>query len=434
MSSPIAFTDLRLTRVGDELVLDQQAAGTSQTPNGKRVLVVGGGVTGLTCAWTLLDAGYEVTVISEKWANYEDRITSQIAGALWEYPPAVCGKHADLISLHHSKRWAMTSYRSFQVLEDLYAKSDVNPGVKMCTSNFFFDKKLEDMSVAAGHLEKFNESLAHPDIKGVRRDANIINELAINQKAGVVDAYQILAPGIDTDAYMFFLYDVVTAKGGVLETRKISGDLLDQELELLEEYKASAIVNATGVSAFETANDKSVYPLRGALVRVVNDGKRFPKVTQALAVTHDETHATPEDLVFIVPRNDDILILGGLVQPHEWNLDLTINSPEVVRMRARCNNFVPGLENAELDPAVDGFVQGLRPFRGSNVRVERELRERRDGKDSTIVHSYGQGGSGFSLSFGCAGDVLDLVRESEAGIKPTKMAIIMKQKAEATSP
>ena len=76
-------------------------------------------------------------------------------------------------------------------------------------------------------------------------------------------------------------------------------------------------------------------------------------------------------------------------------------------MRERCNNFVPGLENAEYD--MDPLVQGLRPFRESNVRVERDQRTRKDGTPSRTVHSYGQGGSGFTLSFGCAGDVLDLV-------------------------
>ncbi|KIY64183.1 hypothetical protein CYLTODRAFT_457421 [Cylindrobasidium torrendii FP15055 ss-10] len=100
MSSSIALSDLHLTRAGDELVLGQSNIdATTATPKDKRVLVVGGGVTGLTSAWALLDAGYKVTVISERWANFEQRITSQIAGALWEYPPAVCGKHTDVSCL-----------------------------------------------------------------------------------------------------------------------------------------------------------------------------------------------------------------------------------------------------------------------------------------------------------------------------------------------
>lgn len=60
-------------------------------------------------AWTLLDHGYRVTILSKEWATFADkqRLTSQIAGALWEFPPAVCGQHTNKISLTNSKRWCM---------------------------------------------------------------------------------------------------------------------------------------------------------------------------------------------------------------------------------------------------------------------------------------------------------------------------------------
>jgi D-amino-acid oxidase len=47
---------------------------------------------------------------------------------------------------------------------------------------------------------------------------------------------------------------------------------------------------------------------------------------------------------------------------------------------------------------------GLRPFRKSGVRLERaRLRDSR-----TIIHNYGHGGSGFTLSWGCAEEVVQL--------------------------
>ncbi|KAF8902171.1 FAD dependent oxidoreductase [Mucidula mucida] len=426
--------DFFLTRLGGELVLQQ---GQPITPNPdapkKRILVVGGGVTGFTTAWALLDAGYDVTIIAERWADPKNRITSQIAGALWEFPPAVCGKHTDVISLHNSKRWCMTAYRAFDKLQEIMPRDDyLDHGVQMRMANFFFDQKMEDMP-DRGQLDKFEEIMAQKDIKGVRRDGNIVHEHKVNQKAGVVDAYQHLAPVIDTDACMHWLRFVLVCKGAVMETRRINGDLLDQEEELLSEYGADAIVNATGLAGLELAGDASVYPLRGALIRVVNDGSKFPKITEALAVTHDDTRGEDEDIVFIVPRNDNTLILGGLAQPHRHELDLTLDSPEIIRMRQRCNNFVPGLEHAEYDPDAP-LVQGLRPFRGSNVRVERELRSRSDGSMSRIVHSYGQGGAGFSLSFGCASDVLELIREVEADLPATKMSFSRRHQCAEAQP
>lgn len=49
-----------------------------------RILVVGGGITGLVTAWVLLDKGYHVTIVAKEWAFWgkQQRLTFQIAGAL----------------------------------------------------------------------------------------------------------------------------------------------------------------------------------------------------------------------------------------------------------------------------------------------------------------------------------------------------------------
>jgi D-amino-acid oxidase len=110
---------------------------------------------------------------------------------------------------------------------------------------------------------------------------------------------------------MSWLRYTVACRGGKLVTGRVTGDLLDQEDTLLRMYDADAIVHATGLGASNLAGDETVYPLRGALIRVVNDGTKFPLVTEALCVTHDDSNGTKEDIVFIVPRNDRTLILGG---------------------------------------------------------------------------------------------------------------------------
>jgi D-amino-acid oxidase len=55
-------------------------------------------------------------------------------------------------------------------------------------------------------------------------------------------------------------------------------------------------------------------------------------------------------------------------------------------------------------PTVLAERVGLRPFRRSGVRLERD--QLRDGR--TVVHNYGHGGAGFTLSWGCAREVLEL--------------------------
>jgi D-amino-acid oxidase len=92
-------------------------------------------------------------------------------------------------------------------------------------------------------------------------------------------------------------------------------------------------------------------------------------------------------------------------------------------MRARCEAFLPDMKNARLDPDYP-LAQGLRSFRAANVRVERELRRpEASSAPSRIIHSYGQGGSGWTLSFGCAADVLALVEEALQDLPPAPMTM-----------
>ena len=71
-----------LLQAEHDLVLEHRNLPAALDVPTKRVLVIGGGVTGLTTTWALLDAGFEVVIVSESWAPALPRITSQIAGAL----------------------------------------------------------------------------------------------------------------------------------------------------------------------------------------------------------------------------------------------------------------------------------------------------------------------------------------------------------------
>lgn len=391
------------------------------TKSSPSILVVGGGVTGLVTAWVLLDRGYHVTIVAKEWASYtqEQRLTSQIAGALWEYPPAVCGQHTDNISLSNSKRWCMVAYRIWDTIasdRDLALVS----GVRMKPSAFFFPCPIEDDPAQLAKLHELERS----GVRRFRRDPSLIQKLNIDHTYGVVDAYEHLAPIIDTDQSMEWLMTMVQSKGAELITESIHGDLFAQEDDLRARFNADAIVNATGLAGAEIAGDNTCYPIRGALIRVINDGTDFAKVDTALTISADAVHDSNE-IVFIVPRNDNILLLGGIAQHHYWDLDLTSESSIIKRMRSRCEAFLPSLRNARLDPDYP-LAQGLRPFRQHNVRVERELRRQcpQNGqtgpRHSRIVHSYGQGGAGWSLSFGCAEDVASLIEDvlSDAPAKP----------------
>ncbi|SPO02960.1 uncharacterized protein DNG_05641 [Cephalotrichum gorgonifer] len=418
----------------------------SSTPKKGHVLVIGGGVTGMVTSWVLLDQGYQVTVMAKQWASYgkEQRITSQIAGALWEYPPAVCGQHTDAISLHHSRRWCMLAYR---IWDAIAADPDLSrdSGVRMKNSAFFFPYKMEE------NEEQYQKmiDIKNSGVRGFKHSSSLIEHYGISPDYGCEDGYELVAPVIDTDTAMSWLMGLVGSKGAKFVTEAIDGDLFNHEHSLRERFGADIIVNATGLAGRELAGDTSCYPIRGGLMRVINDGSDFEKLDAALCISADAKHGTHtvNEIVFLVPRSDRILLLGGISEPHEWDLDHTLDTPIIKRMKDRCEAFLPRLKNARLDEEYP-LAQGLRPFRACNVRVERELRRHKPGQGkngisihqngtsnvledtdddpstvSRIIHSYGQGGAGWSLSFGCAGDVLALVGEALSGMPPKPMSL-----------
>ena len=84
---------------------------------------------------------YKVTVVAKEYASPVSsgkRITSEIAGALWEWPPAVCGRHTDEKSLERSKVWCMDSYGKFMEL----AMNPKETGAYLRQSVFYFKDKV----------------------------------------------------------------------------------------------------------------------------------------------------------------------------------------------------------------------------------------------------------------------------------------------------
>ncbi len=351
-----------------------------------QALVVGAGVSGLTSALCLQKEGFKVTVVGEKFAP---NITSVVAGALWEYPPAVCGHHRNEVSIARSKEWCITSYNIFATLAN-----ERETGVRMRPVVFFFKRPIEDIPREYSKMLELRTK-----VQGFERSSNLIQDNDINSDRELKDAYTFLAPMVDTDAYMDWLLKRALNLGINIENRKISGNLLKQEKSLKAEFGADVIVNCSGLGSIELANDDTMYPLRGALVRVHNNGKTMPPVLKSYCMSFDDS-TSDQDMIYIIPRGDNMLVLGGLVESNQWATDIGLDNYQPVRdMLERCIDFLPILKDASIDN-VEPVRVGLRPSRKENIRLEVE-------PNSSIIHNYGHGGSGVTLSWGCAIEVAD---------------------------
>jgi D-amino-acid oxidase len=186
---------------------------------------------------------------------------------------------------------------------------------------------------------------------------------------GFVTGWRYLSPVMDMPVYLDYLLDRAEAAGAVLEIRRL--DSLDEALAA-----APVVVNCAGIGARELVPDPSVTPYRGQVVVVRNPG-----VAEFFV---DES----EPPLYFFPHTATV-ILGGTAQAGDANIDPDPDTAAAIV--ARCARIEPRL----LDAEVIGHRVGLRPTRPT-VRLERE---------GAVVHNYGHGGAGVTLSWGCANEV-----------------------------
>ncbi|MEO1258666.1 MAG: FAD-dependent oxidoreductase [Bacteroidota bacterium] len=315
----------------------------------KEIKVIGCGVSGLTVALTLIDKGFNVEIITEKLPK---QTTSSKAAAIW-FPFKVG-------PVEKVNKWSMESYRIFKELCNI-----PNSGVSMVPFTVL-EKREED----AWWVKAIPE-----------------NELRKAEKEELPTGYPVgfllNVPLAETQIYLDFLLDRFTSSNGKLTIKKIA------DLSGFDHEKV-IVVNCTGLSSRELVNDKHLYPIHGQIV------KAEPKNGINCIAANFTFEETEDKLAYVVPR-EDCLVLGGTYIKGEGEINPNNNFTKGIIKR--CNMIEPNLGEIK----IKSVEVGLRPGR-PEIRVERE---------GNIIHNYGHGGGGFTVSWGCATEVFKLINESD---------------------
>ncbi|XP_055936508.1 D-amino-acid oxidase-like [Argiope bruennichi] len=324
----------------------------------RKVAVIGGGVIGITTAVVIAEHldNVQVTVISDKWSP--DTTGDGSAGywapyLLGDLPPDTL------------REWCKKSSEIFQ--EIFQSAKAVEYGVGLLPVYCIFSYAPTDDSV-------FND--LYLDYRPMTK-----KELSVFPSK--------YCYGISITSFFAECTKLLPALMKRIEKR--DGRFIEKKIYSFSELagKYDVVINCTGIGARNLVPDPEVTPIRGQVIKV-----RAPWMKHCVIIDDD---------YYVIPNSEEV-VLGGTAQEGNWNLE--VDPEDHRKIWENCTEALPCLKDAKI---LRDWV-GLRPYR-STPRVERESIKTKKG-NIDVIHNYGHGGSGVTVSWGCAFEVLGLLREA----------------------
>jgi D-amino-acid oxidase len=317
--------------------------------------IVGAGVSGLTCGVVFAEAGCRTAIFAKEVGQ---QTTSGAAGAVW-FP-------YDVEPAEKVIPWAL---QTFAVLGDLAGV----PGTGVSMIELRQLSRTEEIQIPDWAIPLGAQAV-------ILSSPSVMSSGVETSLKSFKSGFALNVPLTDTTIYLEYLANRFQKAGG-----EINGNVHFEKLENVDE-QFDLVINCAGIGARELVQDVDIEPHRGQVAIV-------PKIENlSCAIVCDDT-----PLMYTIPRTKDC-VFGGTNDPSS---DLAADPATTSRIVSECSQVLR-IEK----PNVLAERVGLRPFRKSGVRVERK--RLRDGRP--IIHNYGHGGAGFTLSWGCAREVAVLAR------------------------
>lgn len=338
-----------------------------------RVTVVGAGVVGLTTAWRLAGEGIGVRVVTDRPA---EESTSIVAAAIWF--PYLAEPH-DRVA-----RWGLETFEWLRAL----AAAEPAAGVSM---SLCYGAAVDERrpawadAVPAAYAPRFVPFDELPE--AVRR---------LTAASPPPGAWRLIAPQVTPALHLPWLRQrlEIEVRTSITNLDAVDGDF---------------VVNCTGPRAGALIDDPELKPTFGQIVAA-------PPGSVANDYVWADDRA-PDAPVYFIPRAGETVLGGSNLAGNQLRGRASRRLPEEPSKGDSPERpwELPSLPEprAEVGAAIverfrqAGFeiepgrsLAGWRPTR-SAVRVER---------DGRVIHNYGHGGAGFTLAYGSAGSVLELLR------------------------
>ncbi|KAJ8306180.1 hypothetical protein KUTeg_016725 [Tegillarca granosa] len=159
------------------------------------------------------------------------------------------------------------------------------------------------------------------------------------------------------------------------------------------------------ITAFVFSIHQAKYPVANDFDIIINcSGLGAYHLVYAPWLKHFYQDKDNKDLILVLPGADGVVSVGGT--NHVGNWDTSVHQEDKDRIWRGALNLVPSLKDARI---IDDWV-GLRPSR-KTIRLESE-ELKSVSRPVMVIHNYGHSGSGITLCWGCAQDVVELCKEA----------------------
>jgi glycine oxidase len=326
-----------------------------------RVLVVGGGVIGLSCAWRLAEAGHEVTLVAPKPGH--DGASWVAAGMLAPVTEVQFGEEALTgLLLEGAKAWKEfgTSLEQVSGCDIGYDQSGTLTVALDASDRAALDRLLT-----------YQHSLgctAHRRTASECRD--LVPSLTPTLRGGIevpgdhhVDNRALLAALVvacEGNSVTFLRERVVRLVSGPAGGRGSSSrpvaELSDGSRLGAHHVLVAAGIGTPSIAGMEAAGLPEIRPVKGHILRL-GPTEGPPLLTQTVrALVHGRS-------IYLVPRPDKTLVVGATME--ERGMDTSVRAGAVHELLNDARAIVPGIDELEVLEA----QVGLRPATPDNTPV-----------------------------------------------------------------
>jgi len=308
----------------------------------QQIAIIGAGISGLSTAYTLVNAGYNITVFAKE---FSPNLVSNKAAAFW-FPYHV---RNDV----RAKDWCKFSYSFFEQLI-----ANIATGISMVEIIKAVKPNVQDEDNWLNYMPENSYSIVPQ------------NKLP----NGYAKAYLAKVPLIETQLFLPWLMQ---------ELQLLQTNFIQQNIEDIQSIatKFDVVINCTALGAKQLCNDATLVAVRGQVLLYE------PDLINQIFIDNQ----TPS---YMVPRKDATIVGGTYEEGVDSN---SVNENDLKIIQAKAEEILPAIQHKK----IIGSWAGVRPFR-QTVRLE---------KEDNIIHNYGHGGSGYTLSFGCANEVLHILQK-----------------------